>query len=162
MVSDKKCPKCGEVVHVFRNPVPTVDILVIVPGTNGAKPGVVLIERNNPPYGWAIPGGFVDYGESVEQAAIRELKEETSLDGVLTGLLGVYSDPARDARMHTLSVAFTASVSNIEELSAGDDAGNARIFPLNELPEMAFDHALILNDLKRRLDFPAGTHKESV
>lgn len=99
------CPECGARVAVYRNPVPTVDVIIeLVDGGDG--PPIVFIERRNPPRGWALPGGFVDYGETVEQAAVREAAEETSLAVELVHLLGVYSDPARDPRQHTLSVVF--------------------------------------------------------
>ncbi len=135
------CPHCGKPVPVYRNPVPTVDVVVHEPGR-----GVVLIERRNPPLGWALPGGFVDWGETVEAAAVREAAEETGLDVALTGLLGVYSDPARDPRMHTMSTVFTARARDPEALRAGDDAASARFFPLDALPDLAFDHARILSD----------------
>lgn len=134
------CPHCGGAVPV-RNPFPTVDILVYRPGL-----GVLLIERRNPPHGWALPGGFIDYGESAEQAAVREAREETGLEVRLTGLLGVYSDPRRDPRFHTLSVVFMAEAAPLASPLAGDDARLARFFPLDGLPEMAFDHRKILDD----------------
>ena len=91
----------------YRNPFPTVDIIIeILDGRR--RPGVVLIERRNPPLGWALPGGFVDYGETLEAAAIREAREETSLDVELIGQLGTYSDPSRDPRFHTVSTVFLA------------------------------------------------------
>jgi len=134
-----KCPKCGETVKQYRNPFPTVDIII------ETAPGIVLIERKNPPYGWALPGGFVDYGECLEDAAIREAKEETSLDIYALRLVGCYSDPARDARMHTISTVFAAK-SNGTPIAA-DDAASLKIFPLNSLPEqLCFDHASILKD----------------
>jgi ADP-ribose pyrophosphatase YjhB (NUDIX family) len=121
----------------LRNPFPTVDIIIEVEG------GIVLIERKNPPPGWAIPGGFVDYGETVEAAAIREAREETGLDITLTGLLGVYSDPARDPRHHTISTVFTASAAGMPV--ADDDAAAAGVFTEDTLPdEIAFDHRKIL------------------
>lgn len=142
----KPCPHCGEPIVYYRNPVPTVDILVHIPGS-----GVVLIQRKNEPLGWALPGGFVDYGESVEAAAIREAKEETGLDVELTGLLGVYSDPSRDPRQHTLSVVFTAQAVNLRALAAGDDAGGLDVFPVGNWPSpLCFDHARILDDYARR------------
>lgn len=147
----KTCPQCGAEVPVYRNPVPTVDVVVLVPNVSEAFPGVVLVERANPPYGWALPGGFVDWGETCENAAVRELKEETGLDGTLTGLLGVYSDPARDPRGHTMSIVYTA-VADIQALHAGDDAASASVHPLDSLPSLAFDHAKILGDLIARLD----------
>lgn len=136
------CPHCGEAVQIYRNPVPTVDVVIHDP-----ERGVVFIERANPPHGWALPGGFVDYGETVEAAAVREALEETGLEVALTGLLGVYSDPARDPRQHTLSVVFTARAREAAVPRAGDDAAKARFFPLDDPPEnLAFDHARILAD----------------
>lgn len=108
--------------------------------------GVVLIERANEPHGWALPGGFVDYGESCEAAAVREAHEETGLTVELTGLLGVYSDPNRDPRHHTLSVVYMARTDSPEELAAGDDAARAQFYPLDDYPPLAFDHARILDD----------------
>ena len=122
-----------------RNPFPTVDIIIEVQG------GIVLIKRKNPPYGWAIPGGFVDYGEKVEDAALREAKEETSLDVKLTRLLGVYSDPSRDPRFHTVSTVFVATAGGLPV--AADDAAGAGVFTKGNLPEdIAFDHRGILED----------------
>ena len=98
------------------------------------------------------PGGFVDYGETVEQAAVREALEETGLRIRLTGLLGVYSDPARDPRRHTLSVVFIAQAENPEALAAGDDAAEARFFSMGEWPvPVAFDHLGILGDFERQI-----------
>lgn len=126
----------------FRNPFPTVDIIIEVEG------GIVLIERKNPPHGWAIPGGFVDYGETVEAAAVREAKEETGLDVRLTGLLGVYSDPSRDPRRHTISTVFVASATG--RPVADDDAADAGVFTEDTLPDdIAFDHREILEDYFR-------------
>lgn len=125
-----------------RNPFPTVDIIIEVEG------GIVLIKRKNPPHGWAIPGGFVDYGETVEAAAVREAKEETGLDVKLSELLGVYSDPDRDPRHHTISTVFVAESSG--EPVADDDAADAGVFTENSLPEdIAFDHREILADYFR-------------
>ena len=140
------CPHCGEELVTYANPTPTVDVVILVPGGCDGKDGVVLIERLNPPYGMAIPGGFVDEGETCEHAAIREMKEETGLDIILTGLLGVYSDPKRDPRKHTLSVVYMGVARNPEQMVAGDDAGNAMLFPLGEWPELVFDHRKILDD----------------
>lgn len=123
----------------YPNPIPTVDIIIEYQG------GIVLIERKNPPFGWAIPGGFMDYGESAEACAIREAKEETSLDVVLLRQLKTYSDPSRDSRKHTIAIVFLATGSG--ELKADDDAKNAKVFSQNNLPtSFAFDHSLILKD----------------
>lgn len=140
------CAQCGLAV-AQRNPFPTVDIVL-----HRAGRGILLIERRNPPYGWALPGGFIDYGESAEQAAIREAKEETGLGVRLTGLLGVYSDPDRDPRFHTLSVVYMAQCDENAIPCAGDDAKNARFFPLDELPvDMAFDHRKIVADFTKTM-----------
>ena len=122
-----------------RNPLLTVDIIIEVGG------GVVLIERKNPPHGWALPGGFVDYGESIESAAAREAKEETSLDVSLTEQFYTYSDPSRDARHHTVSTVFIAVADGTPR--GADDAKVARVFREDEIPAaIVFDHARILRD----------------
>lgn len=105
----------------------------------------MLIERRNPPYGWALPGGFIEYGESAEQAAVREALEETSLHVELVRQLGAYSDPERDPRGHTISIVFVAKARG--EPRAADDARNIRLFTKDTLPStLAFDHARILSD----------------
>jgi 8-oxo-dGTP diphosphatase len=110
------------------------------------RPGrpVVLIERRNPPPGLALPGGFVDVGETVEQAACREAREETGLDVRIVRLLGVYSDPARDSRGHTVSVVYVAEATGTPR--AGDDAARVCVTEPADLPPLAFDHARILAD----------------
>jgi ADP-ribose pyrophosphatase YjhB (NUDIX family) len=134
-----ECPFCGKEIERYRNPFPTVDIIIEIKG------GIVLIQRKNPPYGWALPGGFVDYGESLEKAAVREAKEETSLDVELISQLGAYSDPDRDPRQHTISVVFQAHASGTPR--ADDDALEIGIFNRNNIPdELAFDHKRILSD----------------
>ncbi|MBG0790427.1 MAG: NUDIX hydrolase [Desulfovibrionaceae bacterium] len=138
------CPHCGKEVGVYRNPTPTVDVVIVMPHGDGE--GVVLVRRANPPLGWALPGGFVDYGETCERAAVREMKEETGLDVTLTGLLGVYSDPDRDPRQHTMSVVYTGVPKDPNALKAGDDAAEVRVFPMGRWPEPVFDHAVILSD----------------
>ena len=135
------CPHCGKEVVKYRNPFPTVDIIIEMDG------GIVLIQRKNPPYGWALPGGFVDYGESLEEAAIREAKEETSLDVELLSQLGAYSDPDRDPRQHSISVVFVARSRGKGRPAASDDALEVGIFDGDSLPEeLAFDHSRILED----------------
>jgi 8-oxo-dGTP diphosphatase len=110
------------------------------------RPGrpIVLIERRNPPYGHALPGGFVDVGETVEDAARREALEETGLEVELCGLLGVYSEPDRDPRGHTVSIVYAARAHG--EPRAGDDAARVLVTGLDALPRLAFDHARILAD----------------
>lgn len=108
---------------------------------------IVLIERANPPYGWAIPGGFVDIGESVEHAAIREAKEEVTLDVQLKTLLGLYSNPSRDPRNHTVTAVFVAQAKGTPK--AADDAKHCATFSVDNLPqELAFDHDLVLADYR--------------
>ena len=136
------CPACGTQVQTWRNPSPTVDVVIELAGAGQPAP-VVLIRRKNPPLGWALPGGYVDYGETVEDAARREMAEETGLTVELLGLLGVYSDPARDPRQHTLSVVFVGRASG--QPAAGDDADDLALFNPERLPQpLCFDHALIL------------------
>ena len=126
----------------YRNPLPTVDIIIEIDGR------IVLIERKNPPHGWAIPGGFMDWGESAEACARREAKEETGLSVRLDELFYVYSDPRRDPRHHTLTTVFIASASG--RPVAADDAARAELFRPDSLPApMAFDHARILDDYRR-------------
>ncbi len=129
-----------------RNPTPTVDILIEL--VDRPERPLVLVERRNPPHGWALPGGFVDYGESVEAAARREALEETSLKVELVEQFGVYSDPGRDARQHTLSIVFIATARGVP--IAADDAKALDIFSLEALPaELCFDHGRILQDYRR-------------
>jgi len=182
------CPNCGKVVEKYRNPFPTVDIIIetffghsredeesSVPTKNGVsgkdscnrniiplqeigeckeKAGIVLIKRKNPPFGWALPGGFVDYGESLESAAKREAEEETSMKVELLYQLGAYSDPSRDPRHHTISVVFVGRATGMPK--AADDAIDAGIFDRLSLPNpLAFDHEEILRDYFKRC-YPKG------
>lgn len=132
----------------YKNPVPTVDIIIEMyePDNQDSKTNkIVLIDRKNPPYGWAIPGGFVDYGETLEQAATREAYEETGLKVELIRQFHTYSDPARDKRKHTISTVFIARSSGTPR--AADDAKEAVSFSIDDLPDnLAFDHLKILND----------------
>jgi len=124
---------------VYRNPLVTVDIIIEISG------GIVLIQRANPPLGWALPGGFVDYGESLEAAAVREAREETSLNVALKEQFYTYSSPDRDPRHHTVTTVFIATGQGI--LAAQDDAGHAAIFSEDRLPSpIVFDHSRILAD----------------
>lgn len=137
-----KCPHCGEGVEKYLNPFPTVDVIIELTGEDGPY-GIVLIRRRNEPKGWALPGGFVDYGESVEQAAKREAWEETGLNVELSALIGVYSDPGRDPRFHTQTTVFAARAKG--PFKAGDDAEKVGVFSADELPSpICFDHARIL------------------
>lgn len=124
----------------FRNPCLTIDLIIETEG------GIVLIERENPPPGWALPGGFVDYGESLEAAARREALEETSLEVELIRQFHAYSDPERDPRQHNVTVVFIARPLG-GTLRGRDDARRAAVFPKNALPApLAFDHGEILAD----------------
>lgn len=123
----------------MKTPKLTIDIIINIEGK------IVLIKRKNPPYGWALPGGFVDYGETVENAAIREAKEETGLDLKNMKQFHVYSEPSRDPRGHNISVVFTAEGKGIPK--ASDDAKEIGLFSQNDLPkDIAFDHREILED----------------
>jgi ADP-ribose pyrophosphatase YjhB (NUDIX family) len=123
----------------YHNPVPTVDIIIELGG------GIVLVSRKNPPFGWALPGGFVDYGESLEAAAVREAKEETGLGITLIRQFHSYSDPARDSRVHTITTVFIAEATGFP--TAGDDAADVMVCGPGALPEnMAFDHREIIED----------------
>jgi 8-oxo-dGTP diphosphatase len=134
----------------FRNPIPTVDIIIEL--VDQPHRPIILIERKNPPHGWAIPGGFVDYGESVETAARREAQEEVRLTVELIEQFHVYSDPKRDPRQHTLSIVFIAQANG--KPKAADDAKEVGVFHLWEIPEkLCFDHDRILKDYRRYRDY---------
>lgn len=122
-----------------QTPPLTVDVIIEV------DDGLVLVKRRNPPAGWALPGGFVDPGETVEEAAVREAREETGLEVELLRQFHVYSDPGRDPRGPTVSVVFVGRAAG--EPRAATDAASARVFAPGRLPEpLAFDHARILED----------------
>ncbi len=123
-----------------RNPVPTVDLIIQMPDSR-----ILLVRRRNPPPGWALPGGFVDYGETLEAAAVREAREETGLDVQLVRQFHTYSDPRRDHRVHTITTVFLANASGTP--TAGDDAADViAVDPSRLPPDMAFDHADIVAD----------------
>ncbi len=140
MKEKRLCPNCGVEIEAYRNPFPTVDIIIEV------GESIVLIERKNPPHGWALPGGFVDYGESLEEAAIREAKEETGLEVKLKCQFYTYSEPDRDPRFHTITTVYVAEAKG--EPRGQDDALKARLFRIEEIPleKLVFDHGRIVAD----------------
>ena len=145
MIERHICPQCGHVTERFKNPLPTVDIIIDIGGE------IVLVKRKNPPLLWALPGGFIDYGESAEDAAAREAREETGL--MVTGFrqFHCYSEPGRDPRFHTVSIVFTAAAGTAP--TAGDDAAETGLFTRDNLPlPLAFDHERILADYFDSLD----------
>jgi len=150
------CPHCGAMLEEWKQPKLTVDMLV--EDGNGR---VLLIRRRNPPHGWALPGGFVDYGETLEKAAVREIREETGIEATITAQFHTYSDPARDPRHHTVTTVFLGQGRG--EPQAGDDAVEARYFFLDELPApLAFDHEAVLGDFRDyRRQNPRGEPRES-
>lgn len=129
-------------------PLLTVDVIIEM--VDRPDSPIVLIERRNPPHGWALPGGFVDVGETVEQAAKREAAEETGLKVKLVRLLGVYSDPGRDPRGHTVSVVFVGEARG--RPVAADDARAVEVYAADRPPALVFDHAVILRDYLRSCD----------
>jgi ADP-ribose pyrophosphatase YjhB (NUDIX family) len=140
------CPRCGAPLDRFDQPRLTVDALVT------REPGeVLLVERGHPPPGWALPGGFVDAGESLEEAVARELEEETGLRARRVRQFHTYSDPGRDPRHPTVSTVFLVDAEGTPR--AGDDAAAARFFPWDALPRpLAFDHERILEDARAWLE----------
>jgi 8-oxo-dGTP diphosphatase len=133
------CPECGHEIALYHNPAPTVDMIIEY------AEGIILVYRRNTPHGWALPGGFVDYGETLEAAAARETKEETGLDLRDMQQFHCYSDPSRDPRSHTITTVFTATGTGV--LCAGDDAKAAKVFDITDLPDnIVFDHANIIRD----------------
>lgn len=129
--------------NLSQGPFITVDIIIEI------DRGIVLIERSNPPFGWALPGGFVDYGETLENCAVREAKEETNLDIYDLEQLHTYSDPKRDPRFHTITTVFTAKAKG--KPKAGDDAQNLKVVALEDVEKLklAFNHSDVLEDYKR-------------
>jgi 8-oxo-dGTP diphosphatase len=134
--------------HMTAPVTPLLAADIIIELLDSPDRSIVLIERKNPPFGWALPGGFVDMGECLERAAVREAGEETGLDVMLTALLGCYSAPHRDPRGHTVSAVYVGEANG--EPRAQDDAKNAELFTLDNLPaSLAFDHELILEDYRQ-------------
>lgn len=143
----------------YKKPSITVDIIIFNENHNDFRKSIrnnefILIKRKNSPYKdhWAIPGGFVDYGESVEYAALREAKEETGIDIKICELFGVYSDPKRDPRGHTITIVYLA-MGNFDNIKAGSDASDSFISSFNDIInlDLAFDHNKILSDVFNRL-----------
>lgn len=130
----------------YKNPKLTVDGVII------DKNRILLIKRKNEPFKgkWSLPGGFVDYGETVENAVVREILEETNLSSEVKELIGVYSEPGRDPRGHTITIAFLLHIKK-GEVKSGDDATDAKFFELKQLPDLSFDHEKIIDDAIRRL-----------
>jgi 8-oxo-dGTP diphosphatase len=127
----------------YKNPKPTADAIIARPDGH-----IVLIRRKNPPRGWAIPGGYVDEGEAIENACVREAKEETGLEVTLVSQLFTYSDPKRDPRQHNVSTVYACTVGGDAQPRGADDAAEARWFRESEVPwsELCFDHGTILRD----------------
>lgn len=131
----------------YKSPKLTADGAIIKDGK------ILLIERKNEPFKgkWALPGGFVEYGEKVEDAVVREVNEETGLDTKIIDIVGVYSDPSRDPRGHIVTVVYLLDILD-GEIKGSDDAADAKFFDLNDLPKLAFDHNVILKDITRRIE----------
>lgn len=129
----------------WKDPKLTVDGIVLT------ERGIVLVRRGRPPFegAWALPGGFIDYGEAPEQAVLREVREETGLTGKVTALVGVYGAPGRDPRGHTVSIVYEVEADEAAAPAAGDDAAEVRAFFVGELPPLAFDHGRIVEDWLR-------------
>ena len=130
---------------VYKTPKLTVDGVILENGE------ILLIKRKGEPFKgkWALPGGFVEYNEKVEDAVIREIREETGVNAEIKELVGVYSDPKRDPRGHTVSIVFLLDIIS-GGIKCGDDACNAKFFNLKKLPDLSFDHDKIISDVKRR------------
>lgn len=128
--------------------------LLAVDGIILYKKGIILVKRKNPPKGWALPGGFVEIGETVENAVKREVFEETGIKVEIKKLLNVYSDPLRDERGHCVSIVFICeSIDESDVLLGGDDAVEAKVFDLESLPsDLCFDHEKIISDYKRKIN----------
>ncbi|MBN1486009.1 MAG: NUDIX hydrolase [Anaerolineae bacterium] len=138
--------------YTYPRPGVTVDIILLRHGIKGTE--ILLIQRGHPPFAgqWALPGGFVDEGETLEQAAYRELHEETQIEGIRLQQLAAFGDPGRDPRGWTVSIAFWAWLGEMQpEAIAGDDAANAQWWSLNSLPPLAFDHDKIIATAKQAL-----------
>ena len=154
-MKNRKLKICEEIIKLqipeWVKPTPFLTVDGIIKIFNPNFKGIVLIKRKNPPFGYALPGGFVDYGERAEDALKKEMKEETNLDVEIEKLLGIYSNPNRDPRLHTASAVFVCEAN--EKPKAGDDAKETFIFKLEEIPweKLVFDHKKILEDFLKIL-----------
>lgn len=139
-------------MYYYKYPHPAVTTDCVIFGLDDNELKVLLIERGNEPYKgcWAFPGGFLNPDETVEQGALRELREETELEDVYIEEVGVFSDPKRDPRDRVITVAFY-SIIKIRDVKAGDDAAKVNWLPINNLPKLAFDHDLILKAALKRI-----------
>ncbi len=135
----------------IKTPFVAVDGIIKLYDSSNNFQGIIFIERKNPPFGIALPGGFVDIGESCENALVREMKEEVTLDVEIETLLGVYSDPARDARFHTVSAVYICKA--IGTPKAADDAKEVFVYKIEDIPldTLVFDHKKIIQDFKETL-----------
>lgn len=135
--------------YTYEYPRPAVTVDAVVLAQHNQQTTILLIQRKNPPYqgAWAFPGGFVDENETCESAVVRELEEETGIRNIHFRLAQVASTPGRDPRGRTISVVYLAQIHNQPKATGGDDAQNAAWFPIDQLPELAFDHASILKNI---------------
>jgi len=143
-------------MHEYMGKIPLLAVDAIIYNENG----IVLIKRKNPPFEdkWALPGGFLEYGETVEDAVIREVEEETGLNIKIEGLLGVYSKPNRDPRGHIVSIVFVCREIG-GKLNASSDARDVKRFEIDSIPELAFDHNEIIGDFINNLKSNSITSK---
>ncbi len=140
--------------YTYKYPRPALTVDAAVFRKTGIGFEILLIQRDNPPFegGWALPGGFVDMDETLEDAIIRELQEETSLTNIMLKQLRAFSTPGRDPRGHTISVIFWGIQDSKQEATAGDDARNVKWYSINHLPELAFDHTDVIEFAIRKIN----------
>jgi 8-oxo-dGTP diphosphatase len=133
-------------MYTYQYPRPAVTVDMLILDKSGSSPKILLIERRNDPFAgyWAMPGGFVDENEDISDAALRELREETSLTDVALHQFGAFGKPGRDPRGHTITIAYWGIADNPQQASAADDAKNLKWYEINNLPPLAFDHLEII------------------
>lgn len=139
-------------MYTYQYPRPAVTVDMLILDKSGASPRILLIERRNNPFAgcWALPGGFVDENEDINDAALRELREETNLTGVALHQFGAFGKPGRDPRGHTITIAYWGFADNPQQACAADDAKNLKWFEISNLPTLAFDHfEIIQSGLKK-------------